>query len=383
MNSIIKKVIEFLIKLLPKWTLKNYIVLESVPDFSDNTRAVFDEMMRRKLNEKYKIIWLVSNQSHYFPKHKNVKYVNAQSKKKYKYLLSFKCGICCNQMLHSRRKGQYTVYLSHGIPIKSIRAAGGEFPNQINAWVASSENTKELFAYEFNANIDKGVSLGYPRNDAFFEEKKNVRELFDVDFDKIIAWYPTFRQNKGGISASDSNDAMPIINSAEIATEFNNLLREKKTLVVIKPHFAQDVSYIKDSKLSNIIFIDDDFLLRHGMKSYSFVGSCDALLTDYSSIYYDYTLADKPIGLTWQDYDQYKSRPGFAVDMEYYMKGGEKIFSLEDLKSFVSNVAEGRDLLKEERREIRDFVHHSVNGGNSARVVDYIVEKAGLLKTHK
>ena len=373
-----RKIVDFFVRFLPSWTLKKRIVLESAPDFSDNTRAIFDEMIRRKLNDKYEIIWLVNNPADCFPVYKNVKYINAKSKKKYKYLISFKCGICCNQMLQSRRKGQYTIYLSHGIPIKSIRAAGGVFPERIDSWLASSENTKELFSYEFNANIEKGVALGYPRNDAFFEEKTNLKEVFEAEFEKVIVWYPTFRQNKGGISASDSNDALPIINDVETATELNEVLRAKKVLVVIKPHFAQDVSYIKDSGLSNIIFIDDNFLLQHGIKSYSFVGSCDALLTDYSSIYYDYTLADKPIGLTWQDYEQYQSRPGFAVDMGYYMKGGEKIYSLSDLKSFVCRVADDVDILKSERRAIRDLVHYSTDGNNSARVLDYIIERANL-----
>ena len=38
-----------------------YIVFESLPDFSDNTRAVFDEMVRRGINKKYKFIWLCVN----------------------------------------------------------------------------------------------------------------------------------------------------------------------------------------------------------------------------------------------------------------------------------------------------------------------------------
>ena len=38
---------------LPK---RNWIIFESVPDLSDNTKAVFDEMLRRKLNKKYKLI---------------------------------------------------------------------------------------------------------------------------------------------------------------------------------------------------------------------------------------------------------------------------------------------------------------------------------------
>ena len=48
-------------KLNYRLLLRNYILLESNPDFSDNTKAVFDELIKLKINEKFKLIWLVDN----------------------------------------------------------------------------------------------------------------------------------------------------------------------------------------------------------------------------------------------------------------------------------------------------------------------------------
>ena len=42
--------------------MKNAIILESNPDFCDNTRALFDRMIELKLNEKFKLIWFVNDQ---------------------------------------------------------------------------------------------------------------------------------------------------------------------------------------------------------------------------------------------------------------------------------------------------------------------------------
>lgn len=366
-------------RFLPKWMLLNYIVLESVPDLSDNTRAVFDEMISRGLNKKYKFIWIVENEKHKIPNLKNVKYVNKRSIKKYWYLFFCKCGICCNGKVFSYRKGQFSIYLSHGFPIKSVRVAVGELCNNIDYWLSPSENVKDIFSYEFRANLDCCVSLGYPRNDSFAKPNRDLKEIFtDVMFDKVIVWYPTFRQNHGGIAASNSSDALPIINNEENAKRLNNFAVNNKLLVVLKPHFAQDVSYMKDLKLSNIRFIDDEFLFEKNLQSYELVGSCDALLTDYSSVYYDYTLADKPIGLIWEDFDDYKENPGFAVDMDYYMQGGEKIYTIQDLEDFLLRVSKNEDVLGAERRKIRDYVHYSTDGKNSERVVDFIIDKAKL-----
>ena len=49
---LILKARERLLALVP---LKPYIFFESVPDFSDNARFVFDEMIKRGMNKKYKM----------------------------------------------------------------------------------------------------------------------------------------------------------------------------------------------------------------------------------------------------------------------------------------------------------------------------------------
>ena len=70
--------------MIPK---KNWIVFESVPDLSDNTKAVFDEMIKRKLNDKYTFVWWVSDKNKEFPKYKNTIYIDTKNEKEfYKYI---------------------------------------------------------------------------------------------------------------------------------------------------------------------------------------------------------------------------------------------------------------------------------------------------------
>lgn len=39
--------------LFDKLPLNNYIVLESIPVYSDNAKAVYEELLRREYNKKY------------------------------------------------------------------------------------------------------------------------------------------------------------------------------------------------------------------------------------------------------------------------------------------------------------------------------------------
>ena len=43
--------------------------------------------------------------------------------------------------------------------------------------------------------------------------------------------------------------------------------------------------------------INDSFFIDNDITSYELLAACDSMITDYSSVYFDYTLCDKPIGL--------------------------------------------------------------------------------------
>lgn len=361
--------------------VKNIIFFESHPDLADNTKAVFDEMVRRGLNKKYKMVWWVQDKDNpELPHIENVFYVDKKNKENYKefkkYVFVAKCIINCNKYITKYNFRTKFFHLTHGSPIKKIRgycSAG----RGVDYCFMQSEYIREVFAYQIDVALKKTVVLGYPRNDVLVNSNVNVKKLFDVDCDKIIVWYPTYRQSaKGHITASKI--ALPIIHDESAAIRLNEFAKERKVLLVLKPHFAQDVSRINDLKLSNIVFINDEFFVKNDISSYEFVGSCDALLTDYSSIYFDYTLCDKPIGLIWEDIDEYRMNPGFAVDIDFMCSGGEKIYSEKDLEDFIDRISCGIDVLKDKRREIKNLVNFSDDGMNAKRVTDFIVKKAAL-----
>ena len=361
--------------------VKNIILFESHPDFSDNTKAVFDEMVKRGLNKKYLFIWWVQDKENVQPIDvENVVYTDKANKKNIKefnkYAIAAKCVINCNKYFVKYNYKTKFFHLTHGSSIKKTRgycSAG----RGVDYCLMQSEFIREVLAYEIDVALKKTVVLGYPRNDVLLNANIDVKKYFDGDFDKIIVWYPTYRQSaKGHITASTIS--LPVVHDEKTASELNEFAKIKRVLLVLKPHFAQDLSRIKDLKLSNIVFINDEFFTENKITSYEFVGSCDALLTDYSSVYYDYTLCDKPIGLIWEDIDEYRKDPGFAVDIDFMCSGGEKIYSEKELEEFIERISCGVDVLKDKRREIKNLVNYSDDGMNAERVTDFIVKEAAL-----
>lgn len=371
MASVLNQCKELLKKplyLLPQDT----IFFESVPDLSDNTKAVFDEMLRRGLNKTYRMVWLVSEQNGSYPTIENVFYVHDKSPRLRTELARAKAVIACNHFWWSQRKGSVSFYLDHGNPIKKI--AG--YPAEVNFHICSSEAMRQMRHDVFGVPLDHMVVAGYARNDELTLPPVDLHGCFEAPYQKLIVWYPTFRQhNRNARSSADSTHALPVIWDEEQAVAVNRCAAENGVLLVLKPHFAQDVSKIKNLRLSHIQFIGDDFFVKHQLTSYRFVASCDALLTDYSSIYFDYTLCDKPIGLVWEDYEEYRQKPGFVLDMDEMMKGGVKIYNADDLNAFIRDVAAGEDRLQAQRREIRDLSNVAVDGNNAKRTVDRIMER--------
>ena len=370
-----KKIKKFIKSLMYLLAPTKRICFESCPDVGDNSKAVFDEMIKRGLNKKYKLTWLLHDDYDNYSKIKNVEYVKKGTKEYQKAMRTAKCFICCNRFVYSNLKMQSSFFLTHGMYVKSPKAYY-KVPSEINYCLSASEGLKEMQANAISAPIEKMFALGYPRNDILTTFKADLSKYFGV-YDKYVVWYPTFRQHNSGMGTG-SEHAFPIIWDEESATKVNKQAEKDNVLIILKPHFAQDTTKIKSLNLTNIRLIDDNFFKENNLTSYEFVASCDALLTDYSSIYFDYTLCDKPIGLIWEDYEDYAKNPGFAFDMSLYMKGGEKIYNADEFCNFINNVAMDNDLLKVERREIRDLSNYSTDGKSSVRVTDFIIKKANL-----
>lgn len=345
----------FMKKAIDLFPLQNVILIESRPDFSGSSKILFEELLRRGLNHHYKMVWKVSSSSGAFPSYKNVYYVSNHRMLEFVRHLA-KLFISENLYFKKARPEQYMFHVFHGGSFKDVRGYY-KAPENIDEVISLSPYLLEADAENYGCRPEVLKPLGFPRNDALLEERKDLHLLFSGrQYKRLIYWLPTFRQHKGKSKITHSSISIPLIQNAENAAAVNDAARANDVLIVVKPHFVQDISYIRKLQLSNLLFIDDQFLAEHDISNYELLNSSDALLSDYSSVYYDYLLTDRPIGLCWEDYEEYRQREGFIVDPEMIMAGGEKLYSLSDLCSFIERISAGTDLLAKDRRRIRNLI---------------------------
>lgn len=378
----VKQVLKNAISSLKK---KDVIVYESVPDLTDNTYMLFLELQRRGYGKHYRSLWLVKDKkaakefAKGNPLFENTKFYQRKgnlSAKVFRWkCIRAKCLISCNEFLTCFDDKQISFFLTHGTGIKQLH--NYVMPDGIDYCLTASEELIPMTARELKYPAEKIVITGFPRNDILFEKPVDLKKYFG-DFDKFICWYPTFRQSTTKSVQNVNEHAFPVIHDAKKASELNDYAREKGVLIIVKPHYAQDVSYITDLNLSNIRIVKDSFFEENGFSSYEFMASCDSLITDYSSIYFDYLLCDKPIAVCWEDIDEYTEYPGFSLDVNDYMSCTHKIYTLPDFYKYLDEIASGVDSMKEERGKINCRANKYTDGKSAKRVADFIVEKAGL-----
>lgn len=335
---------------LSKIPLQNVIVFESKPDFSDNTAAFFKYLSERKeILSKYKFVWILSDPKSIRKSFYGIPVICilrkpssiAESIKKIWYLNSARYIVDSNLFVFKRKPEQIRIHLFHGMLVKDV-------PEYIKTRKQAdvAVTTSPIFHNGLACSDDLPdtlVPLGSPRNDVLVRNR-NAR-LHSSE--KSIIWMPTYRQHKDIYSMRSEVHlpfGLPLLQTNDDFAELNNTLSDNSTRLYIRLHPGQDTKGIVFSNFSNITLCDDNYLHAVGMDLYSFLAlKTDALITDYSSVYYDYLLLDRPIALCWEDLKEFSTRWSMYLPNYEYAYHCEMLHSLDDLFGFIKQLHLGVD----------------------------------------
>lgn len=278
-------------------------------------------------------------------------------------------------------RSQKIVDTMHGSPLKAIGYSRTDHKSNSQIFPYSrtfdyilclSDYFKEVVQERFGASEEQCLVLGYPRNDMIFKDESFLTQVkMEEKYEKVILWMPTWRNSIIGNSGiSEDKYSFPILNIDNIK-HVNELLESKNILLVIKPHPFQISLELFQADQSNIKIIDNEFLDKHGVDLYKALNSFDGLITDYSSVYFDYLLTNKTIGFTMDDFDFYSGYQGFSVDDPLSLMPGYKITDLDGLIKFFENVLEEVDSFKSKREEVNHKVNKYMDNKSSERFIDF------------
>lgn len=263
------------------------------------------------------------------------------------------------------------INLWHGISIKNIGAL--EFKNEKHRrqklekyasfrYVPStSPFTQSCFMKAFGKNENQTPILGEPRNDLLVRtikktDRTKLSKYVDVDLasiSKIISYMPTWRD----YGDWDSNIDFRILNEKMI---------NANALFLVKPH-PKDKSLNSIKEFSNVRVVrrNDDW-----QDAYEILIATDILITDYSSLAYEFILTRRPIILYTPDLENFRSQRDFWVDF-LEMAPSEPITDLGKLIPQIIQLLEHPEV-DERYLQTLDLLHSVQDGTSSQRVYDLI-----------
>ena len=274
--------------------------------------------------------------------------------------------------------GATLVQLWHGLPLKTI-AWDAEWPDQpwpvrrchsymadeIDLVTAPSTAAIEPLSSGLGIDRERFVVTGYPRTDVFASGIEGARLTVDeslidhiesqaADSD-LVFYLPTYR------GADDS------FVEAFDAAAVGDLLEARGAHLYIKAHPDEPVTAAEDHPRVHWLpaSVDPYLVLPHA----------DVLVTDYSSVFFDYLAADRPIVYFAYDQSSYSAARGFYFDYES-VTPGPIATDMDELRTALDEaldaVAGGSDPYAAERRALRERFCPVPPGTASKRVFEAV-----------
>ncbi|WP_298635660.1 CDP-glycerol glycerophosphotransferase family protein [uncultured Umboniibacter sp.] len=289
-----------------------------------------------------------------------------------------------DELNHALSLGVKIFNIWHGVPIKAIGLESynpdawtkSEFSRRRNLrrqakkyqkvsfLCATSTMIQELYSNSFGKPVAEVPIVGEPRNDYLLKHKgdrSNLIKRYGQAFktaNKVFVYMPTFRDYGKWETKLD-------------LAALNRFLASYNSLLLIRAHpsdqtlkgFGSDFSHIVTSTPQPGSWDD----------AYEELVGADVLITDYSSLLFEYLLTDQPILLYHPDREQYEKNRHFGLDFDQ-IKPSESITEFNDLLNAMLRCISGNFDTKQ-LAKAKALIHTVNDASSSQRVHNAICQQ--------
>lgn len=366
---------------------RNIILYESFygKGMTCGPKAIFDQLTKSIVVTSTKHVWVYDDEKQWaanFKKYEKcdyVKFVKFKSDEYYKMLAS--AGVLINNSTFPpcfiRKPEQDYINTWHGIPLKLM---GYDMPNgniesanternflQANYLLSPNEHHTKMYteAYKLKGIYEgKIIETGQARTDTIFNADRNevIKSLrysgVNVDENKkIIMYAPTWKGNSFSNPQADGEEYEKLYNKV------CEVIDTSEWQVLIKPHQAVFDKIKDDEKLKGC-------LVSPRLDTNEVLSVTDVLVSDYSSIFFDFLVTDRPIMFYIPDLEEYKDTRGLYMEPEKLP--GPATDSLDKLSEMLANPYEAVKDWADNYRNAKEQFCPDDDGHVSERIVNAI-----------
>ena len=247
------------------------------------------------------------------------------------------------------------IHLGHGTPLKCIgmMEKDGKLLKKMYYLLCQTNISYSLASTPFIANIiQKSIGFskkhvlinGQPRTEVVFEKPQQLHEFID-GFTHVL-YAPTWRQHSE-IKLFPFDDFS--------LTDLQNFLSKEKIIIHIRFHPAYEEDIPKEIlALENISL----FSAKKYPEIMDYLNLFDALITDYSSIYFDYMLLERPMIFLPYDLEDYEKSVGFTMDYSQYTPGA-KPTSFLDFTNYLNAIKNNPEIFLDSIKSLNKILNSS------------------------
>ena len=357
-------------------------------NYSCSPKYIYEKMITMPEFKDYKFVWSFKNKdAHDVKKCDNLIIVKHNSKDYYKYCASSKYWIVNSIMGEHIKKKDNQIYVQcwHGTPlkrlrndievsgsvlntIKEIRKRNDRDSSRFDYFLSPSKFATEKFTSAFNLiNLGKKdiiIEEGYPRNELLFtytqDDVKRLKEKFGVpEGKKVIFYLPTFRDNQhtSGVGYTYS-----------LGIDFDRLKKKfgYKYVILFSAHYFVANS-IDLSKYEGFV-INTNGIMDDINEAYII---SDIIMTDYSSVFFDFANLKRPMLFYMYDIDDYKGNlRDFYLDLDELP--GPIAKTQDELEKNLENIDEISEKYKEKYKKFNEKFNYLDDKDATIRVINKI-----------
>ncbi|MDY0404615.1 CDP-glycerol glycerophosphotransferase family protein [Virgibacillus sp. 179-BFC.A HS] len=351
--------------------------------YSDSPRKIYEEILERGLD--YKKVW-VYNKRRRFMDENTIK-VKRLSPKYYYYLLKARYWVNNQNFPTYIQKRPATTYLQtwHGTPLKKmlydieeIHGRSDDYlervSNAVKNWdylVSPSDYATKAFrsAFRYDGEV---LEVGYPRNDIFYhadrhQVAKSVRSRLGIDpAKKIILYAPTFRDDQ--ISKKNKFSFDLNMNLYDMQEKLGD-----DYVVLLRMHVVVSSKLHIDEELQDFVWNVSGYPDIQELLLIS-----DILITDYSSVMFDFANTGKPMLFYTYDFEHYRDDlRGFYFDFEDEAPG-PFVYDTDEIIANILRITDVQAAYKQKYHAFQKKFCQLEDGKATKRVVDRVFASANL-----
>ena len=251
------------------------------------------------------------------------------------------------------------IYLQNGIIKDDLSHYLNRITKKFDLIITSSKKEyKSFLNRNYNYNIHDLALTGLPRFDNLLKINSEIQK------EKIIIIFPTWRLYLQG--TRDLITLKPIESKSFVNTTYfffyNNLINDQNLLNIMKENGYEGIFCLHPNFAAQYIHFNENniFKIKKKCNKQELFAKASLLVTDYSSIFYDFGYIQKPVIYSQFDYEEYRNKQFSKGYFDYKKDGFGKIcYDIQcTIKSIISEIKNKCVLKKLYEKRIKKFFYY-------------------------